>query len=68
MSDPDDVAACPHCDTASLTTAGTAYYCHNCNRKTGAPNYRPPRQERNTRRGLAKRLSEANPGDVGGGR
>jgi hypothetical protein len=69
---PDDcVAACPHCDVASLRrltrdgggrppTHDKPYKCSNCLEPVAEPNFRPPKNGRPTKH----RLTELDPDDI----
>lgn len=70
----DVVAACPHCDSASLSTRNSSgvrgrrttaeYYCQDCRSTFDEPVIRARRHSGRCR-GLAGKLEDADPGDIG---
>lgn len=72
----DTTPACPECDSPNVVKrksrwgggeAGATHYCRVCATPIEEVVWRPRKRDWTTRSGLAKRLAEADPDDVGGG-
>lgn len=72
----DFVTACPHCDSSNIYNRrftdnrreerrDLRWYCRNCQENFAEPNKRDSRGN-GSRSGLAKRLLEADPDEIGG--
>jgi len=63
------VSVCPFCDAPSIHHNGTddeaRYRCSECNQVFATPTERAPKGHQNTRQGLAGRLADADPDEVG---
>jgi transcriptional regulator with XRE-family HTH domain len=75
VTDGGTITVCPECDTpqirrrtpdhpASASSSTKRWYCLNCQRSFDEPDERAPQATTGARSGLARKLDEADPGDL----